>query len=33
MDLKSGAWASQFGYLLSLDEPDLGYRLIVAEVG
>ena len=32
-DLKSGAWASQFGDLLSLDELDLGYRLVVAEVG
>ena len=32
-DLESGAWSSLFGHLLSLDELDLGYRLIVAELG
>jgi SAM-dependent methyltransferase len=31
-DLMSGAWTAQFGDLLSLDELDLGYRLVVAEV-
>ncbi len=31
-DLASGAWIERFGYLLGLEELDLGYLLIVAEV-
>jgi SAM-dependent methyltransferase len=30
-DLASGAWHERFGYVLKLDELDLGYLLIVAE--
>lgn len=30
-DLRTGAWAKQFGHLLQLDELDLGYRLLVWE--
>ena len=32
-DLRSGAWAERYGELLALDELDLGYRLVVAELG
>jgi len=32
-DLKSGVWRDRHGDLLELDELDLGYRLIVAELG
>lgn len=31
-DLASGAWRERFGHLLGLDELDLGYLLIVAEM-
>lgn len=31
-DLTSGAWAERFGHLLELDELDLGYRLVVADL-
>ena len=31
-DLDSGEWTKRFGFLLALDELDLGYRLVVAEV-
>jgi len=30
-DLESGAWAEHFGHLLTLDDLDLGYRLVVSE--
>lgn len=30
-DLRSGAWTERFGHLLTLDEMDLGYRLVVWE--
>lgn len=32
-DLASGAWQHRYGELLDLDELDLGYRLIVTELG
>ena len=31
-DVATGAWAQQFGYLLGIDELDIGYRLIISEV-
>jgi hypothetical protein len=31
-DLESGAWDAQFGHLRTLDELDLGYRLVVSEL-
>jgi SAM-dependent methyltransferase len=31
-DLRSGAWERRFGSLRSLEEMDLGYRLVVAEL-
>ncbi len=30
-DLKSGAWAVKYGWLLGLDSADLGYRVIVGD--
>lgn len=32
-DLNSGAWATRYGDLMDLDELDIGYRLVVADVG
>ena len=32
-DLDSGAWQDRHGHLLSLDELDMGYRIVTAEVG
>jgi hypothetical protein len=31
-DLDSGAWAERYADLLELDEIDLGFRLVVAEI-
>jgi SAM-dependent methyltransferase len=31
-DLENGEWRNRFGYLLELDELDLGYRLVTAEL-
>jgi hypothetical protein len=31
-DLDSGAWRRRYGGLLSRDELDVGYRLLVAEL-
>ncbi|MSQ15138.1 MAG: class I SAM-dependent methyltransferase, partial [Dehalococcoidia bacterium] len=31
-DLRSGVWVEQFGYLLELDELDIGYRLVVHDL-
>lgn len=31
-DLESGAWRGRHGHLLSLDELDVGYRLVVADL-
>src|SRR5262245_39915908 len=30
-DLRSGTWHARYGHLLTLDQLDLGYRLLVAE--
>lgn len=32
-DLNSGAWAARYGDLMDLDELDIGYRLVVADIG
>ncbi len=32
-DLQSGAWATRNADLLSLEALDLGYRLLIAEIG
>jgi len=32
-DLDSGAWRRRYGGLLSREELDVGYRLVVAELG
>lgn len=32
MDLKSGVWEQKYGHMNSLDELDIGYRLIVADL-
>ena len=32
-DLHSGAWRERYGHLLELEELDLGYRLVVADLG
>jgi SAM-dependent methyltransferase len=32
-DLQSGAWLERYGYLMELEELDVGYRLLVAELG
>ena len=31
-DIASGAWKQKYGYLLDVDELDVGYRLVVSEV-
>jgi hypothetical protein len=31
-DLDSGAWRRRYGGLLTLEELDVGYRLVVAEI-
>jgi hypothetical protein len=32
-DLDSGVWEQRYGHLLSLDELDIGYRLVVRRCG
>jgi hypothetical protein len=31
-DLQSGAWLERYGHLMELEELDVGYRLVVADL-